>query len=118
MPAPPNHTPQPRDCRPDESLTDHLRCLPRGLIPMADDDTSRLVEKVIALILVAAWAAVFVGLSFEGVGVVEPRFWGIFTAIVFILVGKLWDLEVRKYLPGTASDSREPRPRSEDDGDD
>ena len=82
---------------------------------MADDDTSRLVEKVIALILVTAWAAVFVGLSFEGVGVVEPRFWGIFTAIVFILVGKLWDLEVRKYLPGGA---QQPPTRQGDDGDD
>jgi len=94
-------THSPPDCHPDESLLDHLRCLPRGLIPMPEDQPVRSVEKVVALLLVTVWSLVFLGLSFEMVNATEPRFWGVFSAIVFILVGKLWDLEVQKYLPGT-----------------
>lgn len=116
--AVPPHTNHTRNCRPDESLADHLRCLPRGLIPMADDHAARLVEKLIALVLVLAWTAVFVGMSFEGVAVVEPRFWGVFTAIIFILVGKLWDLEVQKYLPGNASEAAEDSQNSDKSGGD
>jgi len=110
------HTHNHRDCRPDESLADHLRCLPRGLIPMPDDHAARLAEKLIALFLIAVWGAVYLGLSFEAVNVVEPRFWGVFTAIVFILVGKLWDLEVQKYLPGNASNAAEDSQAKSDGG--
>jgi len=77
---------------------------------MSDDASRRIVEKVIALLLVAVWSAVFLGLSFDAVNVTTPQYWAIFTAVVFTLVGKLWDLEVEKYLPGTNQST------SDDDG--
>jgi len=73
---------------------------------MPEDQPVRAVEKVVALLLVTVWSLVFLGLSFEAFDATEPRFWGVFSAIVFILVGKLWDLEVQKYLPGTHTTER------------
>ena len=73
---------------------------------MPEDQPVRAVEKVVALLLVTVWSLVFLGLSFEAFDATEPRFWGVFSAIVFILVGKLWDLEVQKYLPGTHATER------------
>lgn len=90
-------------CRPDESLSDHLRCLPKGLIPMPDDGTHRVLQKVVALILVVVWAVVFLALTFDAVAATRPEYWALYTAIVFTLVGKLWDLEVAKYLPTNTS---------------
>ena len=74
---------------------------------MPEDEPRRIVEKVIALLLVAVWSAVFLGLSFDAVSVTMPQYWAIFTAIVFTLVGKLWDLEVEKYLPGGSKRSEQ-----------
>jgi hypothetical protein len=99
-------THNPPDCHPDESWLDQLRCLPRGMIPMPEDQHVRVVEKLVALLLVTVWSLVFLGLSFEVVNATEPRFWGIFSAIVFLLVGKLWNLEVQKYLPGPNTTER------------
>lgn len=90
---------KPTHCRPDESLTDHLRCLPRGLVPMPDDESSRTAEKLIALLLVTVWAAGTLAMTFSAVETTVPPHWPYFTALVFLLVGKLWDLEVQKYLP-------------------
>ena len=104
MAVPIQHT---QPCRPDESLADNARCLLYGLIPMPEDKPRRIVEKVIALLLVAVWSAVFLGLSFDAVNVTTPRDWAIFTAIVFTLVGKLWDLEVEKYLPAGSKRSEQ-----------
>ena len=73
---------------------------------MPDDEPRRMVEKVIALLLVVVWSAVFLGLSFDAINVTTPQYWAIFTAIVFTLVGKLWDLEVDKYLPGGSKRSK------------
>ena len=106
MAVPSQHT---QPCRPDESLADNARCLLYGLIPMPEDEPRRIVEKVIALLLVGVWSAVFLGLSFDAVSVSTPQYWAIFTAIVFTLVGKLWDLEVDKYLPGGSKRSNDSR---------
>ena len=104
MAVPNQHT---HTCRPDESLADNARCLLYGLIPMPEDKPRRIVEKVIALLLVGVWSTVFLGLSFDAVSVSTPQYWAIFTAIVFTLVGKLWDLEVEKYLPGGSKRSEQ-----------
>jgi hypothetical protein len=76
-----------------------LWCLLRALIPMPDDN-GRLAAKVVAVNVVTAWSVVTVALTLEGVATVAPPFYGIFTAIVFLLVGRLWNLEVEALLPG------------------
>jgi len=73
---------------------------------MSDDGPARILEKAIALLLVVVWAAVFLALTFDAIAATRPEYWAIYTAIVFTLVGKLWDLEVAKYLPtASAGDS-------------
>jgi len=62
------------------------------------EDNGRTVAKFVALLLVLAWTLITIGLAFEDVSVVQPPFYGIFTAVVFLLLGKLWDLEVQHLL--------------------
>lgn len=75
-----------------------LHCLLRALIPMPDDN-GRLAAKVVAVIFTTAWAAITVALSLEGVETVSPPFYGVFTAVVFLLLGRLWNIEVEQLLP-------------------
>lgn len=86
--------------KPEQSFRDELRCLPRGLMPMPEDSPRRLVEKLVAVVLVFVWSTVYLGTAFDAVAVTQPEYWGIFSAVVFTLVGKLWDLEIDKFLPG------------------
>lgn len=72
---------------------------------MSEDEPRRIIEKLIALVLVLVWAAVYLGTAFDAVAVHQPQYWGIFSAVVFTLVGKLWDLEVDKFLPGNGGSS-------------
>ena len=77
-----------------------LRCLGRALIPMPEQDPEpTVVAKIVALVLAVAWAAITVGMAFEGVDTVAPPYYGLFTALIFLLVGKLWDVEVKRLLP-------------------
>lgn len=90
--------------RPDPSVEYHA--LKRCLTPMPEDAERRVVAKVIALGLVTTWLAVTVAVSFE-VAVVPPH-WLPFTALIFLLVGRLWNLEVHQLLPsggGSGGDS-------------
>jgi hypothetical protein len=66
---------------------------------MSKDDETRLAAKIIAIMLVATWLAITMTLSLEGVDAVVPPYYPIFTALVFLLIGKLWDLEVADLLP-------------------
>jgi len=68
---------------------------------MPADSAVSLLAKVSAFMLVSAWVVVYVGLSFEMFQVTIPPYFLAFTALVFLLVGKLWDIEAAKLLPGT-----------------
>lgn len=70
------------------------RCLVRALVPMSEND-GRTVAKVVALILVSVWSIITLSLTFESVAAVSPPYYGMYTAIVFLLIGRLWNLEVR-----------------------
>ncbi|QLG62817.1 hypothetical protein [Halorarum salinum] len=59
-------------------------------------------RKAVAIILVTTWSLMTVAMSLEGVATVTPPFYGAFTALVFLLVGRLWNLEVEEMLPGTS----------------
>lgn len=66
---------------------------------MSEDPPARAVEKMIALVLVSAWAAGTLAMTFTAVKTTVPPYWMPFTALVFLLVGRLWNLEVEKLLP-------------------
>lgn len=68
---------------------------------MPEDHAARVAEKAVALLLVVVWSTVTLAMTFTAIETTVPPHWPYFTAIVFLLVGKLWDLEVQKYLPGS-----------------
>lgn len=74
---------------------------------MPTDSAVSLLAKVSAFMLVSAWALVIVGLSFEMIETTVPPYFLAFTALVFLLVGKLWDIEAAKLLPGTTGSGSE-----------
>jgi len=78
-----------------------LKGLQRCLTPMSDDPYSRFVAKLIALLLVLTWSLITILLSLGAVSTSVPPYWLPFTALVFLLVGRLWDIEVSGLLPGT-----------------
>lgn len=95
------------DTRPHPDATNRAQieaqCLARALIPMPEDDERRLAAKAVALALVGVWLAITISLTLEGVDAVRPPFYTPFTALVFLLVGKLWDLEAQSLMPGGES---------------
>lgn len=71
---------------------------------MSDDSPGRAVEKLIALVLVSAWTAATLAMTFSAVETTVPPFWMPFTALIFLLVGRLWNIEVEKLLPVNGGD--------------
>jgi len=66
---------------------------------MSDDDETTFVAKLVAAIAVAVWSAITLALTFDAINATAPPFYWAFTAVVFLLVGRLWNLEVEKILP-------------------
>lgn len=71
---------------------------------MSDDSPGRAVEKLIALLLVSAWTAATLAMTFSAVETTVPPYWMPFTALIFLLVGRLWNIEVEKLLPVNGGD--------------
>ena len=71
---------------------------------MSEDSPTHVVSKIVALILVAGWLAVTLALTFDAVAAEAPPYFIYFTALIFLIVGKLWDIEVSRILP-TGGDS-------------
>lgn len=79
-----------------------LKCLVNSVTPMSEDPPTRTVEKAIALVLVLAWVGGTTIMTLDAIATTVPPFWMPFTALVFLLVGRLWNLEVEKILPTNA----------------
>ena len=65
---------------------------------MPSDSERRVVAKLLAVALVFVWLTITVAVSFDRA--VVPPHWLPFTALVFLIVGRLWDIEVHQLLPG------------------
>jgi hypothetical protein len=76
-----------------------LKCLAKSVTPMTEDPPARTLEKVIAAVLVATWTVGTMLMTIDAVATTVPPYWMPFTALVFLLIGRLWDLEVQKVLP-------------------
>jgi len=66
---------------------------------MPNDSDRRVVAKLLAIVLVLGWLTITVAVSFDRA--VVPPHWLPFTALVFLIVGRLWDIEVNQLLPGS-----------------
>ena len=83
-------------------LTDpqhEARCLARSIMP----NGHRPLASVLAGALVLVWLAITMSLTLEGIDAVAPPYYGVFTALVFLLVGRLWGIE--RELMEAAADS-------------
>jgi len=95
-----DHTNHSHNPRMESRAQTEAHCLKRSLTPMPDDDSRRRGEKAIAVVLVAGWTTGTLGMTFNAVSTTPPPFWMPFTALVFLLIGRLWQLEVEQLLPG------------------
>lgn len=79
----------------------------RGLLRvfMPHEDNS-LTKKILTISFVSVWLLITVGLAFQDIGTIAPPHYGIFTAIVFLIVGKQWDIEVERLNPGISLGSK------------
>ena len=68
--------------------------MPNGHKPLAS---------LLAGALVLVWLAITMSLTLEGIDAVPPPHYGLFTALVFLLVGRLWGIE--RELMEAAADS-------------
>ena len=59
-------------------------CMPNGHHNLAS---------LVAALLVIVWLVVTLALTFEAVAAVKPPYYGVFSALVFLLVGRLWGIE-------------------------
>jgi len=98
---------------PDPSLEYHA--LKRCLRPMPDDTDRRVAAKFIAVILVGTWLTITAAVAFEQA--VVPPHWLPFTALVFLLVGRLWNLEVEQLLPGSYGSTQQNTADEDREGD-
>ena len=88
-----------------------LICLGRTLMP--DDDS---FERTIAtLILFGVWATMVVGPMFYPSA--EPPAWELqlgITAVAFLVLGRMWDIEVERVLDGVTISTDGGQPRDDD----
>jgi len=87
-----------RSSPPPSTARTELKALALCLLPMPEDDERLFVAKVVAGLLVTVWCTITLALTFGVFEASAPPYWWLFTALVFTLVGKLWDFEAGKLL--------------------
>ena len=91
-----------------------LVALGRTLMP----DHESLERTIATLVLFGVWATVVVGPMFAPEA--EPPPWELqlgITAIAFLVLGRMWDLEVERVLDGVTISTDGGRPRDDQDDD-
>ena len=75
-----------------------LRCLLRALIPMLEDSPGSWFRKLVTLTLLLVWVVLTMDLT-----PTEPDQWVMYalTALLFLIIGRMWDLQLEKFdIPG------------------
>lgn len=75
-----------------------LRCLLRALIPMLEDSPGSWFRKLVTLTLLLVWVVLTMDLTST-----EPDQWVMYalTALLFLIIGRMWDLQLEKFdIPG------------------
>jgi hypothetical protein len=89
----PSHPPQ----RPRDRIAFEGRALAR-CFQMTNGNSA--AQTITTTILVGAWAVMTILLSVEAVASTPPPMYGAFSGVVFLIVGRMWNLEVERLLPG------------------
>lgn len=82
--------------RPSERFKGEIICLGRTIVP----DSETFERTIATIVLMLVWAAIVLGPMFTGAD--PPRYEIVIgtTAIVFTVVGKMWDFETKRMLEG------------------
>lgn len=84
--------------RPMDRTKIELRCLLRALIPMPEESPASWFRKLVTLALLLVWVVLTMELT-----AAEPDQWLMYalTALLFLIIGRMWDLQLEKLdLPG------------------
>lgn len=106
--ADPPHSPT-QACR---RIAVELYCL--GLVFRFHHRNNHL-RKATTMSLVFVWVAITLGLSFGFVDAVATPYYGVLTALVFAIVGRMWDIEVQTFAAGALQSMQDEQ--SGEDGD-
>ena len=72
-----------------------LIALLRVFYPRANNNST---TKLISLVFVTGWVIITIGMTFEDLPTARPIYYGIYTALVFIMIGRIWHIEVEKFI--------------------
>ena len=72
-----------------------LWCLLNCMIPNKNNNS---LSKLVTLVFVSGWVFITLSMTLENVDAVRPIYYGFYTAIVFLILGRMWDIELDKYV--------------------
>lgn len=75
-----------------------LRCLLRALFPMPEESSMSWFRKVVTLTVLLVWVALTMEIT-----PAEPDQWMMYslTALLFLIIGRMWDIQLEKFeIPG------------------
>jgi len=72
--------------------------LKRVFMPDQVDDITKAFRGAIALVIVTSWSIGTIAILLESVETSKPAVWTVLTAIVFLIIGRLWNIQMEKLM--------------------
>jgi hypothetical protein len=91
-------TPNPEDC--DRSPRDKRRWWAEVYAfyrAFRFHDRNNHLRKAMTILFVVVWGVITVLLSIESIDTVQPPYYGVLTAAVFTILGRMWDIEFNTF---------------------
>ena len=66
------------------------------LLPDGGEEQVEESRKLITLLLIFAWTVITISLTINAIAAVEPPFYGAFTALIFLVIGRMWGVRVEQ----------------------
>lgn len=67
------------------------KCFGRCFYPHKNNNS---LTKLITLVFVTGWVIITALMAVEDVSTVRPVYYGFYTAVVFLILGRIWGLEI------------------------
>jgi len=67
-----------------------------GLIKLFEARNGEGAKKIVTILLVFFWGITTILLTLESIDTVPPPHYGVLTDIIFLIVGRMWGLEVEQ----------------------
>lgn len=74
------------------------------------------LRKAVTFAFVFVWLGITAALTFEQVPSVQPPFYHAFTALVFLIVGRMWDIEVQSLADAAVQGSLQSSEQDDEGG--